>query len=88
MANHKSALKQHRQDVKRRDNNRMHRARVRTAVKGLRQAIEAGDADRAKSLLTGTLSLLDRTSRAGALHDNTVARTKGRLQRAINRISA
>ena len=88
MANHKSAIKQHRQDLKRRANNRLHRARVRTAIKGCRQAIDDGDADKAKGLLTGTLSLLDRTSRAGAMHDNTAARSKSRLQRAVNKISA
>ena len=42
MANHQSAIKQHRQDLKRRANNRLQRARVRTAIKGCRQAIDAG----------------------------------------------
>ena len=62
MANHKSAVKQHRQDLKRRTRNRVHRARLRTAIKNCRKAIEAGDAETAKSLLGPTLSLLDRTS--------------------------
>lgn len=88
MANHKSAIKQHRRDVKRRANNRLHKTRVRTAIKGCRQAIAEGDAEKAKGLLTETLSLLDRTSKTGAMHDNTVARTKSRLQRAVNKISA
>ena len=88
MANHKSAIKQHRQDVKRRAANRLHRSRLRTAIKGCRKAIADGDADTAKGLLTGTLALLDHTSKTGALHDNTVARTKSRLQRAVNRLSA
>ena len=88
MANHKSAIKRHRQDLRRRAENRMHRGRLRTAIKGCRQAIEAGDAEKAKNLLTRTLSLLDRTSRSGALHDNTVARSKSRLQLAVNKLSA
>ena len=88
MANHKSAIKQHRQDVKRRGANRLHRARVRTAIKGCRQAIESGDADSAKGQLVETLSLLDRASKTGAMHDNTVARTKSRLQRAVNAIGS
>jgi len=61
---------------------------VRTAIKKCRQAIAAGDAETAKSLLGSTLSLLDRTSKVGALHDNTVARTKSRLQKAVNGMSA
>ena len=88
MANHKSAIKQHRQDVKRRAANRLHRARVRTAIKGCRKAIEAGDADGAKGQLDTTFSLLDRASKTGAMHDNTVARTKSRLQRAVNSIGS
>ncbi len=88
MATHKSAIKRHRQDVKRRTANRLHKTRLRTAIKGCRAAVTEGDAEKAKSLLTGTLALLDRTSKTGALHDNTVARTKSRLQRAVNNISA
>jgi small subunit ribosomal protein S20 len=88
MATHKSAIKRHRQDVKRRTANRLHKTRVRTAIKHCRAAITEGDAEKAQSLLTGTLALLDRTSRTGALHDNTVARSKSRLQRAVNKTLA
>jgi len=88
MANHKSAIKQHRQDVKRRAANRLHKTRLRTAIKVFRKAIDDGDAATAKKLLPGTLALLDHTSKCGALHDNTVARTKSRLQRAANKLSA
>lgn len=88
MATHKSAIKRHRQDVKRRTANRLHKTRLRTAIKGCRAAIAAGDAEKAKSLLNGTLALLDRTAKIGALHDNTVARSKSRLQRAVNKAGA
>ena len=88
MAIHKSAIKRHRQDVKRRAANRLHKTRVRTAIKSCRRAIAEGDAEKAKSLLNGTLALLDRTGKIGALHDNTVARTKSRLQRAVNKTLA
>ena len=86
MAIHKSAIKRHRQDVKRRAANRLHKTRVRTAIKVCRVAIAEGDAEKAKSLLNGTLALLDRTAKTGALHDNTAARSKSRLQRAVNKI--
>ena len=88
MATHKSAIKRHRQDVKRRAENRLHKTRVRTAIKNCRTAIAEGDVDKAKSLLGGTLALLDRTSRSGAMHDNTAARSKSRLQRAVNKAAA
>ena len=84
MANYKNAIKQHRQDIKRRAANRLHKTRVRTVIKGCRQAIEEGDADKAKTLLLSACSLLDRSVKVGAMHDNTVSRTKSRLQRAVN----
>lgn len=87
MANHKSALKEQRQAVKRRQRNRVHRSRMRTAVKRLRGAVDAGDAETAQGLLQVTLSLVDRTARLGAIHDNAAARTKSRLTRAANNLA-
>ena len=88
MANHKSAVKEHRQSVARRLRNRHHRGRLRSAVKKFRQAIEAGDLEQVRGLLVGTLSLVDRSAKLGVLHDNAAARTKSRLTRAANRLSA
>lgn len=84
MANHKSALKRMRQSIKRRENNRSFRTRMRSAVKKLRAAIEEGNADLAKSLLSETLSTVDATAQKGVIHRNAAARTKSRLTRAVN----
>jgi small subunit ribosomal protein S20 len=86
MANHKSALKKQRQDARRRDRNRQHRSRMRTQVKAFRKLLEAGDAEGARSNLTETISLVDRTARHGVIHPNAAARTKSRLTRAVTRI--
>jgi small subunit ribosomal protein S20 len=86
MANHKSALKEHRQNRARRARNRHHRSRLRTAVKAFRSAVADGDVERAKSLLPGTLSLIDRTAKLNALHASAADRTKSRLTRALNRL--
>ena len=48
-------------------------------------AITAGDSEKAKGLLGGTLALLDRTAKSSAMHDKTASRTKSRLQRAFNK---
>lgn len=87
MANHKSAIKEHRQSLDRRERNRFRRSRLRTAIKGFRQAVAAGDADLAKSLLPGTLSLIDRTAKSRALHPSAADRQKSRLTRALNRLA-
>ena len=88
MANHKSALKQHRQNVAARLRNRVHKGRMRTAVKKLRKALAEGDVAAARELLGPTLSLVDRTARHGVIHDNAAARTKSRLTRALQRAEA
>ena len=86
MADHQGAIKAHRQNLARRGRNRSGRSRLRTAVKALRSAIAEGEADEARGLLVGTLSLLDLSARHGAINDNKAARTKSRLTRAVNKL--
>jgi small subunit ribosomal protein S20 len=88
MASHKSALKKHRQDEKRRVRNRQHASRLRTQVKKFRKAVAAGDEKAAKELLPETLSLIDRTAKLGIVHDNAAARSKSRATRAVNKLSS
>jgi len=83
MANIKSAEKRHRQNLERRDRNRARRSRMRSAVKKLRQAIDAGDAEQAQTLLRPTLSEIDATAQKGVIHANTAARYKSRLSKAV-----
>lgn len=86
MANHKSAAKKARQDADRRLRNRFWRARMRTQVRRLRGAIDAGDRKTAEAMLLETLGLVDRTARAGVIHDRTASRYKSRLQLAFNKV--
>ena len=58
MAIHKSALKRHRQSLRRRTANRVVRSRVGTVVRRLREAIAAGDSDTAKRELVAAESIL------------------------------
>lgn len=88
MANHKSAIKELRQSVERRDRNRGHRSKLRTQIKKLRGAVGSGDLDQARSLLVPTLSLVDKTASRGGINRNAASRTKSRLTRAVNRLSA
>lgn len=87
MASHESALKAHRQSVKRRLVNRMHRTRLRTQVKKLRAAIATGDATGARGMLRATLALVDRSVKHGVLHRNSAARAKSRLSRAVQKLA-
>ncbi len=84
MANSPSAIKRVRQNETRRAHNAAGRSRVRTAVKKVRAAVEAGDLQTAEQPLPETLSMLDASAGKNLLHRNTAARTKSRLTRAVD----
>lgn len=88
MANHKSAVKRHRQSLDNRARNRQHTSRMRSRVKQLRAAIDKGDGEAARGMLEETLALVDKSAKLGVLHRNAAARTKSRLTRAVNRTEA
>ncbi len=83
MANHKHTLKSQRQDIVRRERNRGLRTRLRRALRSLRSAIDAGKTDEARSVLSGTVSLIDKMSAKGIIHDNTAGRYKSRLAKRL-----
>jgi small subunit ribosomal protein S20 len=88
MANHKSAEKRVRQSDRRNEANRRNRSRLRTEIKKLRAAIENGNHDEAKTLLTGTVSLIDKSIQKGIIHRNAAARYKSRLTSGVSGISS
>jgi len=87
MANIKSAEKRILQNEKRRQRNREHRSRMRSAIKKLRLSLEGGDVETSRSLLPGTLSLIDATAQKGVIQRNTAARYKSRLTQAVARLA-
>ncbi len=91
MATHKSAIKRHRQSLKRRAINRSDRSTLRTQIKKLRtsaSAASASDPDGARRMLVETTSLIDRSARKGVIHPNAAARQKSRLARLVNSLSS
>lgn len=80
MANHKSAIKRHRQSLKRRDANRSARAAVRTALKSASAAAETGNKAEAQKLARVAESLMSKATKKGLFHKATLARKIGRLQ--------
>jgi small subunit ribosomal protein S20 len=79
-----SAVKAHRQNVKRRDHNRQMRSRLRTALKTIRGAIDQGDLAGAKQALDATFSLMDKMANKGVIHKNAAGRYKSRLVKRIS----
>lgn len=83
MPNVKSAIKRARTSQASRLRNRRDRARLRTALKRVR---ESQDLQSARANLERALSLLDRSARKGLIHANKAARDKSRLTRFARRL--
>jgi small subunit ribosomal protein S20 len=75
----KSALKAHRQNVKRRDANRQLRSKLRTGLKALRPQVGGDDKAASGEALGKVQSLVDKMAAKGIIHRNTAARYKSRL---------
>ena len=83
MANTASARKRARQSEIQRQHNTSLRSELRTAVKNVRKAIEAGDKSAARDVLQRAESTIDRIADKNIIHKNKAARHKSRLSAAI-----
>ena len=83
MANTASARKRARQSETQRQHNASLRSELRTAVKNVRKAIEAGDKAAAQTVLQRAVSTIDRIADKNIIHKNKAARHKSRLAGAI-----
>ena len=68
MPNIESAKKRMRQSVVRRDVNRGRRSALRTSLRKLSEAIEAGDMDRVRETWRDAQAMLDSTAQRGVIH--------------------
>ena len=84
----KSALKANRQNIKRREHNRQMRSRLRTALKSIRESLDAKDVKGAKAALQATVSIVDKMATKGIIHRNTASRYKSRLGTRLSKASA
>jgi small subunit ribosomal protein S20 len=88
MPNHKSAEKRMRQNEKRRAINRGHRTKVRTYIKKMRGALEAGKSQEIATILPEAISVIDKSVQKGVMHANAAARYKSRLTAQANQTAA
>lgn len=85
MANHKSAIKRHKQSLKKAERNRAARTRIKNVVKAVRLAVENKDREQATAALTTAMSVMDKCS-GKTVHWKNAARKVSRLARAVNSI--
>ena len=88
MANIISAKKRAKQAVKRRAHNMSVRSMVRTAIKNVIKAIEAGDKSAAQEAYKTAVPILNRISTRGTIAKNKAARHKSRLSAHIKAMAA
>jgi small subunit ribosomal protein S20 len=84
MANHASALKANRQNIKHRNNNRSNRSTLRTTLKQFKDRLETGKADEAKNSLAELYAAIDKSQQKKAISKNAASRQKSRLSKRLN----
>jgi small subunit ribosomal protein S20 len=83
LANSAQAKKRARQAEDSRQLNASQRSAMRTIVKALKAAIEAGDKELATTTYKAAVPALDQMARKGIIHKNAAARSKSRLNTAV-----
>ncbi len=87
MANHKSALKRVRQTIKRTERNRFYRTRIKNITRAVKEAVEAGDTEKANEAFKLANKSFHSYVNKGILKKNTAARKVSRLSKLVKSIS-
>ncbi len=80
---HKSAIKRHRQNIKRAARNQTIRTHVRHTVRDLRETIENKDVATAEAKLRSVMATVQKAATKGVLHRNNASRRIARLSQQI-----
>ena len=87
MANIKSAKKRILVAQTKTERNKSIRSKVKTYVKKVDAAVEAKDAEAAKTALLAATSELQKAAAKGVYHKNTASRKISRLSKAVNKLA-
>lgn len=87
VANIKSAIKRARQTIVRRAHNMAARSALRTAIKNVLIAVEAGKKDEAVSNLKVAVPVIDSMVNKGIIHRNKAARHKSQLNARVKALA-
>ncbi len=83
MANIASAKKRALQSEKNRAHNAALRSRLRTFIKKVILAVEAGDVEQAQAAFRAAVPIIDSSVNKGLIHKNKAARSKSRLNARV-----
>ena len=79
MANIKSQIKRNRQNEKARERNKSVRSALRTSVRRFNEALESGDAEKAKEAALEANKRLDKAASKKVIHKNQAANRKSAI---------
>jgi len=88
LANHKSALKRNRQNIKKNERNKGFRTLVKTLSKKVRTEAQAGNKEKAQEQLKIAEKIIAKVGGKGILHARTASRKVSSLTRLVNRIAS
>ena len=88
MPNTRSASKRLRQNAVRQERNKATKTAMKTQIKAVHKAVEAGDLEKAETEYRDAARKLDRAGAKGIIHKNKASRGKSRLQAAIKKAKA
>ena len=84
LANIKSQIKRNLTNEKARLRNKQVRTEVKSVIRAVREQVEAGNADEAKTALQTASRTLDKAVSKGVLHKNNAANRKSKLAKLVN----
>ena len=79
MANIKSQIKRNRQSEQARLRNKSVKSALKTSIRRFREAVEAGEPERAQELAREASRKLDKAASAGVIHKNQAANKKSAI---------
>lgn len=80
--------KRDKQSIKRHDQNKAVRTRLKNLSKNFYRAVDAGDEDRARTLRDEAQKQYDKAAGKGVVHPNKASRKLGRFDKALAKSSA
>jgi small subunit ribosomal protein S20 len=88
VANIKSQIKRNRQNEKARMRNKSVKSSLKTAIRKFNEAVAAGDAEAAQTLLRDASRKLDKAASKGVIHKNQAANRKSAIAARHSTLSA
>jgi small subunit ribosomal protein S20 len=87
MANHKSAKKRIIQTIKKTERNRFYKTRIKNLTKAVKEAVEAGELEKAQEAFKNANKKLHHFVSKGILKKNTAARKVSRLNKLVKELA-